>query len=33
MGLVGKSGQVAAFLSAIGGEILLLAVYRMFKKS
>jgi uncharacterized membrane protein YeaQ/YmgE (transglycosylase-associated protein family) len=32
MGLIGLSGLVPAFLSAVGGAILLLAVYRMLKK-
>ncbi len=33
MGMIGVSGQVPALLSAVGGAILILAVYRMFKKS
>ena len=33
MGLLGMSGLLPALLSAVGGAVLLLAVYRMFKKS
>jgi uncharacterized membrane protein YeaQ/YmgE (transglycosylase-associated protein family) len=33
IGLLGMSGQVPALLSAVGGAVLLLALYRMFKKS
>jgi uncharacterized membrane protein YeaQ/YmgE (transglycosylase-associated protein family) len=33
MGMIGVSGQVPALLSAVGGAILILALYRMFKKS
>jgi uncharacterized membrane protein YeaQ/YmgE (transglycosylase-associated protein family) len=33
MGLFGIRGQVPAFLSAVGGAVLILTVYRMLKKS
>lgn len=33
MGLLGLSGQLPAFLSAVGGAIILLVLYRMLKKS
>lgn len=33
IGLIGMRGQLPALLSAVGGAVLILAVYRMFKKS
>jgi uncharacterized membrane protein YeaQ/YmgE (transglycosylase-associated protein family) len=33
MGLIGLRGQAPALLSAVGGAILILALYRMFRKS